>query len=286
MKHLDFSIIVIIVGTLILFTSILRSILISKSYNYIEIQKEYLFDSCHSISRYCKELGIQLMNQLPKYNFTAKEMGLNQSHYCTNLVFSNASNSPIQYLLKYSHLRNDKVSLDYLDFFINFNETLLLFHSQMDELSRQITSLLPMHVRLFTSKKDLAYTVCNVSVELINIKNPIFSFIYSSPAGRVQNTVEIEITTTILNDLISEISKNLNFQAQNQLQRNAMTNDLRNAIKARDNYTCCICGNSVLNEPNLLLEVDHIIPISKDGKTTPENLQTLCWRCNRSKGNK
>ena len=284
MKHLDFSIIIIIIGILILFTSILKAILVSKSNDYIESQKENLFNSCYSISSYCKEIGIQLVNQLPKYNFTVKEIGLNQSHYCTNLIISKASNNPIQYLLKYSNLRNDKASLDHLDFFIDFNKRLLLFHSQMDELSKQITSSLPMHIRLFASKKDLAYTVCNVSVELINIKNPIFSFIYSSPAGRVQNTVEIEITTTILNNLISEISKNLNFQSQNQLQRNAMTSDLRNAIKARDNYTCCICGNSVLNEPNLLLEVDHIIPISKDGKTTPENLQTLCWRCNRSKG--
>ncbi|MCM1180947.1 MAG: HNH endonuclease [Clostridium sp.] len=62
-----------------------------------------------------------------------------------------------------------------------------------------------------------------------------------------------------------------------------MTNDLREAIKKRDNYTCCLCGNSVYNEPNLLLEVDHIVPISKGGKTEAGNLQTLCWRCNRKK---
>ena len=69
-------------------------------------------------------------------------------------------------------------------------------------------------------------------------------------------------------------------------QRSIMTNDLREAIKNRDNYTCCICGNSVLHEPNLLLEVDHIIPVSRGGKTEANNLQTLCWRCNRAKSNK
>ena len=62
-----------------------------------------------------------------------------------------------------------------------------------------------------------------------------------------------------------------------------MTQDLREAIKKRDNYTCCKCGNSVFKEPNLLLEVDHIIPVSKGGLTVESNLLTLCWRCNREK---
>ncbi len=69
-------------------------------------------------------------------------------------------------------------------------------------------------------------------------------------------------------------------------ERNKMTKALRQRIIERDNYTCQICGNSTYNEPNLLLEVDHIIPISKGGKTVDNNLQCLCWKCNRSKGNK
>ena len=60
---------------------------------------------------------------------------------------------------------------------------------------------------------------------------------------------------------------------------------LRNYIIKRDNYTCQICGNSQYKEANLLLEVDHIKPISKGGLSIPENLQTLCWKCNRHKSN-
>ncbi|HEX5842416.1 MAG TPA: HNH endonuclease signature motif containing protein, partial [Pseudomonas sp.] len=48
--------------------------------------------------------------------------------------------------------------------------------------------------------------------------------------------------------------------------------------------TCQQCGVSVAEEPNLLIEIDHVIPISKGGTTNEDNLQALCWRCNRKKG--
>ena len=69
-------------------------------------------------------------------------------------------------------------------------------------------------------------------------------------------------------------------------QRALMTSKLREKIKQRDDYTCCNCNLSIKDEQNLLLEIDHIIPVSKGGLTTENNLQTLCWRCNRTKGAK
>jgi 5-methylcytosine-specific restriction endonuclease McrA len=65
-----------------------------------------------------------------------------------------------------------------------------------------------------------------------------------------------------------------------------MTTKLREQIKERDNYTCKSCDISTHTERNLLLEIDHIMPLSKGGITSESNLQTLCWRCNRSKGAK
>lgn len=54
---------------------------------------------------------------------------------------------------------------------------------------------------------------------------------------------------------------------------------LRYSILKRDNFQCSICKS------NDRLEIDHIHPISKGGETTKQNLQTLCFKCNRGKHN-
>ena len=64
-------------------------------------------------------------------------------------------------------------------------------------------------------------------------------------------------------------------------QRQAMTPALRYSILKRDNFHCCCCGRGV--EDGVKLHVDHILPVSKGGKTEEKNLQTLCKDCNLGK---
>ena len=61
---------------------------------------------------------------------------------------------------------------------------------------------------------------------------------------------------------------------------------LRLKVLNRDNYKCCYCGNSPSTDSKVQLEVDHIIPYSREGETVLDNLQTLCKECNRGKSNK
>lgn len=51
----------------------------------------------------------------------------------------------------------------------------------------------------------------------------------------------------------------------------------------RDNFKCGICGAVPAINSDIELQVDHIIPWSKGGETTFDNLQTLCSRCNLGK---
>jgi hypothetical protein len=53
---------------------------------------------------------------------------------------------------------------------------------------------------------------------------------------------------------------------------------VRRAVLQRDDYQCQECGATEE------LEMDHIIPKSRGGATTVENLQVLCHSCNMSKG--
>jgi 5-methylcytosine-specific restriction endonuclease McrA len=52
----------------------------------------------------------------------------------------------------------------------------------------------------------------------------------------------------------------------------------RRAVFARDNWTCQYCG------ARSQLTVDHIVPRSKGGNSTWENIVASCAPCNRRKG--
>ena len=88
-----------------------------------------------------------------------------------------------------------------------------------------------------------------------------------------------------IGDELSSINFETTTRKYNQAnQRKLMTQELRNKIKERDNYTCQICGKYMPDEVGL--HIDHIIPISKGGKTVEQNLQVLCDKCNLRKSNR
>lgn len=61
---------------------------------------------------------------------------------------------------------------------------------------------------------------------------------------------------------------------------------LRYKVLCRDRFRCQICGRSPAKDIGVELHVDHIIPWSKGGQNTEENLRALCFDCNLGKGAK
>lgn len=60
----------------------------------------------------------------------------------------------------------------------------------------------------------------------------------------------------------------------------AISKSKRFEIFKRDNFTCQYCGQ---RPPNVVLECDHLHPVSKGGTDADDNLITACWDCNRGK---
>lgn len=56
---------------------------------------------------------------------------------------------------------------------------------------------------------------------------------------------------------------------------------IRFEVFKRDSFTCQYCGAA---PPAVVLEVDHIEPVSEGGSNDAHNLITACFDCNRGKG--
>lgn len=66
-------------------------------------------------------------------------------------------------------------------------------------------------------------------------------------------------------------------------ERKAIGKKIRFEVFKRDSFRCQYCGRSA---PDVILEVDHIIPVAEGGKNDVMNLITSCRDCNRGKGKK
>lgn len=66
-------------------------------------------------------------------------------------------------------------------------------------------------------------------------------------------------------------------------KRDALTKRIRFDVFKRDSFKCQYCGKSA---PDVVLEVDHIMPIAAGGDNSVTNLITACFDCNRGKADK
>lgn len=123
-------------------------------------------------------------------------------------------------------------------------------------------------IRQKTKYKQVNYCKTSYKVEMID-KEYYYDFNYLSARYKKLQSIDFECTLNEYN------SKN---------QRKLMTKKLRKQIMKQDHYTCQLCGKYMPDEVGL--HIDHIIPISKGGKTVPSNLQVLCSKCNGRKSNK
>lgn len=207
----------------------------------------------------------------------------------SSTVFASAENNPLDYVVKYFY--HDKSmypeQIRKLQLLVEELETLKEAKQIIDNYKneyRQYIGDVPEYVLEndeagFYSRLGFAY----IDERVLTVE---YRFSYTSNGGFAQRYFTVPMTEDTIVKLIEILENKLTSKEFAKEQRLLMTKKLRDSIKTRDNYTCCLCGNSIYQEPNLLLEIDHIKPVSKGGMTEESNLQTLCWKCNRSKGDK
>lgn len=201
-------------------------------------------------------------------------------------VVRNASMDPIKYLMKYFSIKADQPTLADVQ---RVAEDVSRLEEAVDNVrNREAEIVAKINPPMFILKRyaDEFWNLVGVHLTPITVPYPNYKFQYTSAGGNSGQTADIVLNTPTLDALSETLVAKIRWAKSAAGQRALMTAHLRAWIKDRDHHACKQCSISVAEEPHLLLEIDHIVPVSKGGLSEPENLQTLCWRCNRTKGAK
>jgi len=100
--------------------------------------------------------------------------------------------------------------------------------------------------------------------------------------GRDIETATTESINGTIEDLVSrgkydEIKASYK-ERRKVASRHTIRADVRAEVFEKHGRSCLKCG-SILD-----IQIDHIVPVVKDGESTVENYQPLCVSCNSSKG--
>ena len=278
-----------------------------KSNKFLDIKNEIktYADECNELNLHIEELksayldikhldyGNATYTDNSTYNFKRPELKkIKQEHNtyeCSLSVCKNAQQQPFKYICKYFNIGLDEETLEKFEKVFNdfsaAEQGKTLLKDKKDEIINGFSSRIPFLIRKL-GKKTLSRKLGFEDIDFSNLHFPKYSFRYVSGGGNSSMNCDVVFDLDNLERFINYLSEIIKFRKSAAGQRALMTAQLRERIKQRDNYTCQNCGISIQDEPHLLLEIDHIIPLSKNGLTTEDNLQTLCWKCNRSKGAK
>ena len=296
---------------LVSYTILCLSLLLYEYFYYKSEKFQKIKDSIKNNTKQCNELNLHIEElkkayidinktdygqaryiDTSKYNYKRPEFDkkiTKFSYQCSLSVCRSAQIQPFKYLCKYFNIDISENTLEKFESILNDfsaaeqGKQLLLQEREkiLDSIHTEIPSILLVY------RKDIL--MANLGFDKLNFYDyyfPSYSFDYISAGGNSSLSCKIDLNIENLNKFIYFLSEKIKFKKSIAGQRMLMTSQLREYIKQRDNYTCQHCGLSIKDEPNLLLEIDHIVPLSKGGITTEKNLQTLCWKCNRKKSNK
>lgn len=198
----------------------------------------------------------------------ATELNNRWTHQCSATIVKSANNQPYKYLCKYFNISPDESTLEQFEKVLNdfsaVEQGKYLLANERDEiLSSVSTTISPYILKNYRDRvtKELGFK----NISLSNLYFPVYTFQYISAGGNSSSKFDLRFDIEQIERFISYLGGLVRFKNSIAGQRALMTSKLREQIKVRDGYTCQICSLSTEDEKNLLLEIDHIIPLSKGG---------------------
>lgn len=233
------------------------------------------------------KLYLNIIKLNSKYYFS--DLGIFYDNYHVYYK-SNLNNANMDdYLLmtihnKYNELKEYKIKYDKLK--IEYKEYLEEYLKLKELITNEEAKELKMDIKKYNLYQEKIYNDNKINIDT-NF-NVVIYINYQSKKGFVKEKKYKKYNDKEFSNIINEylvLKKNDRlFEIISRVERSKMSESLRYDVFKRDNFKCSICGMSA--KDGVKLQVDHIIPISKGGKTEIENLQTLCSRCNIGKSNK
>lgn len=303
----EFVAVLVVIGLILMIAYFIYESIYYKGEKFLNIKNKIqnYIDECNEMNDHIEDLkntyadfkqtdyGDASFIDSSAYNYQRRELKKYENskyvYNCSLTVCRNAQQQPFKYLCKYFNIKPTEESLaqfeEVLNNFSAVEQGKELLNNKKTIILESVWDDVPWLIQTF-SKKRFERELGFKPIDFSQLYFPTYIFSYISSGGNSSMRIPITLDIDNLNRFVEYLSELVKFRKSVAGQRALMTSALREKIKKRDKYTCQHCKNSTNKEPNLLLEIDHKIPLSKGGITSEENLQTLCWKCNRSKGSK
>lgn len=190
------------------------------------------------------------------------------------------------YLLHITRIRNGDLPTMRTSATLDSGE---ICHMETDAIYRKVTAkaITPVQGRLILTNKQIHF-LSSAGGWTIKLKNIMrvsqwgssVNLELTTKKGNGQYDVPDSLMTEAVIDAMVRIDKRQMLTPQTERASRHISHEVRIAVWNRDQGQCTQCG------AREYLEYDHIIPHSKGGASTVNNVQLLCRKCNLAKSDR
>lgn len=228
----------------------------------------------HELKEYA---NLQMQTPFPIRGKDYGQTGKGNVVECSLAVCDAAEKQPFKYLVKYFDVPVNERSLrrfeEVLNRYITAEQSQSVLEKRINDILERFSDKSP------TLSRQRLIEELGLP-EIPELEYPRFVFSYTSPGGNAGKDTVIVMDVDNLDRFVRYLSDEIKELPE---ERFVLTRLHREDLIERDHGRCGICGNSKDKEADLIFEIEHVLPLNQGGKTTEENLQSICWRCSLEK---